>query len=892
MADRTHNGILGCASEIVSIVLDLFPNAVDRLQKDCGHFNGPKPRLLTETTADDLAILLVGSDETQSQIEFGAHQAVLVRSQAAKDTLPEEFDGALVLTIFEAKGLEFDDVFIYNFFADSPADERTWRVITSWWEERCPGVRGSAELGPQLRAVAFDREKHGILEEELKQLYTAITRARVRVAMYDQSREKRQPVFSYLHGEGLAEIEAVDASHAERTGWAKAATKEEWLTRGRNLFDNKLYKLAARCFANGDDRDGMLRSLGFQYYDESTKLQVGTDQQQRVLRATFSFLEAGELKLASSCLAAACEYELAAKAQEWLGMPDQAAKMLVRGAEKLRRQGTHAKALGLLAKAAAVYERADRQTDALAVRITHKELHKEALQSLDAMAQHSQYAELLRFALVHFEKKKNWDACLQVCGKLRSAGLAVDDARTDAIAQTAAFSHRKNGERRLMLAAVKQFSQPLTQLQFLQDVGETHAAIEMLLALGHLREAADLLLIAAEETKPTDRDQAKALLEQAESTALKAGDSGGAFVAKIIGAREFGGEDALAELHLTVPEDDSFLLLWLFALPKDRVDVLWTMKKCKRLLDRIGGESNIARTCFEPFLRLRGQPLQNPSMPTWCWLCELVGHDRQDVRPPSSAEFQQLLAQAVQAVAAMQLATAVLRAQEQLKEHTLASEKSSERSVVCAPKLSSDYCSTLSSMLGALQAGQQLYLTVRARSRWGPLYRVSSSEKVMECVDMIIRVLFVDAHPQHETPVEPGVLPAGCHHLARHDLLEWLTLDRNACNLLIIWAANYWSHQPVDQKFWNLRLSSLVHQISTGPPRIAFGVFPIHKQLEDKIRSLHPLPHGSDFPHRNIIRGNAPAVKLLPGKLLAAGLFLETKGLDGNLADALRKQID
>ena len=52
-----------------------------RVRRDRGHFNGPKPQLLTETGTDDLAILLVGADRAQSQIEFGAHQAVLVRSQ-------------------------------------------------------------------------------------------------------------------------------------------------------------------------------------------------------------------------------------------------------------------------------------------------------------------------------------------------------------------------------------------------------------------------------------------------------------------------------------------------------------------------------------------------------------------------------------------------------------------------------------------------------------------------------------------------------------------------------------------------------------------------------------------------------------------------------------------
>lgn len=43
-------------------------------------------------------------------VRFGAHQVVLVRTQASKERLPVELQSALTLTIFEAKGLEFDDV--------------------------------------------------------------------------------------------------------------------------------------------------------------------------------------------------------------------------------------------------------------------------------------------------------------------------------------------------------------------------------------------------------------------------------------------------------------------------------------------------------------------------------------------------------------------------------------------------------------------------------------------------------------------------------------------------------------------------------------------------------------------------------------------------------------
>ena len=147
--------------------------------------------LLRDTTTDDLAMMLMGSDPAHSQIEFGAHQAVLVRNQAAKERLPAEFASALKLTIFEAKGLEFDDVFVVDFFEDSPADERTWRVVTGCWEARptsteagappaaattqasaaAQAAQDGAALGfarPTRGAEPFDAVRHSLLNEELK----------------------------------------------------------------------------------------------------------------------------------------------------------------------------------------------------------------------------------------------------------------------------------------------------------------------------------------------------------------------------------------------------------------------------------------------------------------------------------------------------------------------------------------------------------------------------------------------------------------------------------------------------------------------------------------------------------------------------------------------------
>lgn len=46
-------------------------------------------------------------------------QAILVVNNESREKLPEVLSTGLVLTIFEAKGLEFDDVLLYNFFKDS-----------------------------------------------------------------------------------------------------------------------------------------------------------------------------------------------------------------------------------------------------------------------------------------------------------------------------------------------------------------------------------------------------------------------------------------------------------------------------------------------------------------------------------------------------------------------------------------------------------------------------------------------------------------------------------------------------------------------------------------------------------------------------------------------------
>ena len=116
---RSHSGVLRLAASVIEVLQNFFPNSFDRLPGDKGMFPGPIPTLLDSCNFSDLALVLRGNKRESSAIEFGAHQVIIVQSEDAKKSLPNELQAGIALTVFEAKGLEFDDVLLYDFFKDS-----------------------------------------------------------------------------------------------------------------------------------------------------------------------------------------------------------------------------------------------------------------------------------------------------------------------------------------------------------------------------------------------------------------------------------------------------------------------------------------------------------------------------------------------------------------------------------------------------------------------------------------------------------------------------------------------------------------------------------------------------------------------------------------------------
>ncbi|NXA75537.1 TRNK1 protein, partial [Thryothorus ludovicianus] len=330
---RSHSGILRLASGVVDLLQHYFPESFDRLPRDRGLFDGPKPTVLESCSVSDLAILLRGNKRKTQPIEFGAHQVVLVANETAKEKIPEELSLALVLTIYEAKGLEFDDVLLYNFFTDSEASKE-WKIISSYSPD--PDVQVGSNLlievpledSTGMREVTpFNVEMYKMLNGELKQLYTAITRARVNLWIFDEDCDKRAPAFKYFIKRKFVKVVKTDEKKdLDDSMFAKTSTPEEWIAQGDYYAKHQFWEVAAKCYQKGGAADKSKLALT---HDAVLKVHVKKssprEKQMEYMTLAKTYLECGEPKLSLKCLIQSKEFRLCAELCKKLGKMKDAA---------------------------------------------------------------------------------------------------------------------------------------------------------------------------------------------------------------------------------------------------------------------------------------------------------------------------------------------------------------------------------------------------------------------------------------------------------------------------------------------------------------------------------------------------------------------------------------
>ncbi|KAH9172884.1 hypothetical protein EDB89DRAFT_2229130 [Lactarius sanguifluus] len=229
---RSHAGIVECSNAIIQL-LQRFPGAIDILQPEAGTASKAMPVFFHSdclpSRERDFFLLSTGQP-----CMLGSEQCIIVRDEATRQRVKEDVGHVgIILTLLNSKGLEYDDVILYNFFGES-ADANLWQHLTD------------THFHP------LSDPKHAALIYELKCLYVAITRARHRLWIVDYS-DVCLPIKRHLLNLGLVSDPPTSRNPLEHFTNI-STTPEEWSEAGKRLLHHEEFEESAMAFLNaGDD---------------------------------------------------------------------------------------------------------------------------------------------------------------------------------------------------------------------------------------------------------------------------------------------------------------------------------------------------------------------------------------------------------------------------------------------------------------------------------------------------------------------------------------------------------------------------------------------------------------------------------------------------------------
>ncbi|RIA95504.1 hypothetical protein C1645_480447 [Glomus cerebriforme] len=291
---RSHNGILQLASSVIDLIHRFFPDSIDQLSRERSEVGGPRPIFFKGFRAETFLFDVFSVDEHMANCsEFGSEQVIIVRDEKAKKRVGKV---GIVMTVFEAKGMEFNDVLLYNFFTDSPAGLK-WRVILSALDDYSKGIQ------------TFSHEKHYILSSELKYLYVAITRARQHLWIFDENPEFSDPIRIFWDHDGLVKvIQSLEEISALPT-LVKKSSSHEWNRKGKMFFERRQYELAIFCFNKSGNEVGLKLANAYNL-QKIARTSFANNSHEAIVKSNFTSAAQAFEKCSKPIQAASCYQDI------------------------------------------------------------------------------------------------------------------------------------------------------------------------------------------------------------------------------------------------------------------------------------------------------------------------------------------------------------------------------------------------------------------------------------------------------------------------------------------------------------------------------------------------------------------------------------------------------
>lgn len=151
--------MLNCSSAVLNHLYTTFPGSAQKLSKEVGVCQGPRPVFFKAH----------GEGQLEALLQYAPQLAVLCPDHHVPRLSPDiEESCNLLLGIRESKGLEFSDVMVLDFFRTLDArDHKAWKHLLQPTEASLAAAGGDTPFQYQ----------HPQVETQLKLLYTAITRS-------------------------------------------------------------------------------------------------------------------------------------------------------------------------------------------------------------------------------------------------------------------------------------------------------------------------------------------------------------------------------------------------------------------------------------------------------------------------------------------------------------------------------------------------------------------------------------------------------------------------------------------------------------------------------------------------------------------------------------------
>ncbi|KAL6882134.1 hypothetical protein ACP4OV_011606 [Aristida adscensionis] len=217
---RTHCGVLLLAQSIMNLLYYFFSLSVDKLNPETSLIHGDTPLLLESCNVENVLTTIFGGNnsEQRERIIFGADQVILVRDDAIREKVAGIVGKrALVLTIVESKGLEFE------LFNEGQFGMATMCFQKAGDEHREKLARASDLVACGESLVSTNLQRGQAFLDQAAIIYDSIGKHEKAANCYIKARDFMNAGLVYLEKCGDSRLEDAGECFAMAKSWLQAA---------------------------------------------------------------------------------------------------------------------------------------------------------------------------------------------------------------------------------------------------------------------------------------------------------------------------------------------------------------------------------------------------------------------------------------------------------------------------------------------------------------------------------------------------------------------------------------------------------------------------------------------------------------------------------------------